>query len=90
MLFVILSFVGPMFIPLDKTTKVDQNLRPPSLEHLLGADFAVAIFVAHRPRHLRILLTIAFCGRPFDPIAFQLLSARSGSIVKHDHGPCRY
>ncbi|NPA06820.1 MAG: ABC transporter permease [Chloroflexi bacterium] len=36
--FILLSFVGPYFIPLDTETKIDQIYQPPSSEHWLGTD----------------------------------------------------
>lgn len=37
-LIVLMSFVGPYFIPLDTETKVDQIYQPPSAAHWLGTD----------------------------------------------------
>ena len=36
--FVLLSFVGPLFIPLGRGAKVDQIYAAPSLQHPLGTD----------------------------------------------------
>ena len=36
--FVLMSFVGPYFVPLDTQTKVDKIYQPPSWEFLLGTD----------------------------------------------------
>ncbi len=41
---VLMSFVGPYFIPLDTVTKVDKIFQSPSAEHWFGTD--------HRERHL--------------------------------------
>ncbi len=38
LLFVLMSFVGPYFIPLDTETKVDKIYQPPSWEFWLGTD----------------------------------------------------
>uniref|UniRef100_A0A540VA79 ABC transporter permease n=1 Tax=Litorilinea aerophila TaxID=1204385 RepID=A0A540VA79_9CHLR len=35
---VLMSYVGPYFVPLDTKTKVDQIYQPPSWEHWLGTD----------------------------------------------------
>ena len=37
--FIILAFVMPLFVPLDKTSRVDKIYNPPSIEHILGTDF---------------------------------------------------
>lgn len=37
-LIVLMSFVGPYFVPLDTETKVDQIYQPPSAQHWLGTD----------------------------------------------------
>lgn len=37
--FIFLAFVMPLFVPLDKTSRVDKIYNPPSPEHILGTDF---------------------------------------------------
>lgn len=37
--FIVLAFVMPLFVPLDKTSRVDKIYSPPSAEHILGTDF---------------------------------------------------
>lgn len=37
--FVVLAFVMPLFVPVDRTTRPNLIYSPPSLEHLLGTDF---------------------------------------------------
>ncbi|PJF46503.1 MAG: ABC transporter permease [Candidatus Thermofonsia Clade 3 bacterium] len=37
--FILLAFVMPLFVPLDKTSHVDKIYNPPSPEHILGTDF---------------------------------------------------
>ncbi|BCX06130.1 MAG: peptide ABC transporter permease [Candidatus Roseilinea sp.] len=37
--FIFLAFVMPLFVPLDKTSRVDKIYNPPSAEHILGTDF---------------------------------------------------
>ena len=42
--FILMSFVGPLFIPIDHTTKVDQIYAPTSLQHPLGRISRGAMF----------------------------------------------
>mgnify|MGYP000953007412 CR=1 FL=1 len=82
--FVILSFVGPMFIPLDKTTKVDQIYARPSLEHLLGTDFAGRDVLSHIVHGGKDVLTIAFLAGALSTLIAVILgslSALVGGIV---------
>lgn len=37
--FILFSFVGPLFVPLDRETRMTQIYQPPSPAHLLGTDF---------------------------------------------------
>src|SRR5688500_3100249 len=38
LLIILVSFIGPIFIPLDTQTKVDQIYQPPSAQHWFGTD----------------------------------------------------
>ena len=58
--FILMSFVGPYFVPLDKTTKVDQIYAPISLEHPLGTDFSGRDVLSHVVHGGRDVLIIAF------------------------------
>lgn len=82
--FVLLSFVGPIFIPLDKTTKVDQIYARPSLQHPLGTDFSGRDVLSHIVHGGKDVLTIAFlAGAVSTLIAIVLgsLSALAGGVV---------
>ena len=37
--FILLTFVGPLFVPLTMDTQISQIYKPPSEEHILGTDF---------------------------------------------------
>ncbi len=82
--FVVLSFVGPIFIPLDKTTKVDQIYERPSPEHLLGTDFAGRDVLSHIVHGGKDVLTIAFLAGALSTLIAVILgslSALAGGIV---------
>lgn len=38
MAIILMTFIGPIFIPLDNTVRVDQIYQPPSLQHILGTE----------------------------------------------------
>lgn len=82
--FVFLSFVAPLFIPLDMTTKVDQIYAPISLQHPLGTDFSGRDVFSHIVHGGKDVLTIAFlAGALSTLIAIVLgsLSALVGGVV---------
>jgi peptide/nickel transport system permease protein len=58
--FILMSFVGPLFVPLDMKTKVDQIYAPISLEHPLGTDFSGRDVFSHVVHGGRDVLIIAF------------------------------
>lgn len=59
-LFIILAFVMPVFIPVDKQTRMDKIYQPPSAEHILGTDFQGRDIFALLVHGGREVLIIAF------------------------------
>lgn len=58
--FFILALVMPLFIPVDRQTRMDQIYEPPSFEHILGTDFQgrdIFTLIVHGGRDV---LTMAF------------------------------
>jgi peptide/nickel transport system permease protein len=58
--FVLMSFIGPYFIPYDNTTKVDQIYAPISWQHPLGTDFSGRDSFSHIVSGGRDVIIIAF------------------------------
>ena len=82
--FILMSFVGPLFIPLDHTTKVDQIYAPISLQHPLGTDFSgrdVFSHVVHGGRDVLIIAFVAGAISTFIAVVLGSLSALAGGGV---------
>jgi peptide/nickel transport system permease protein len=82
--FIVLSFVVPHFVPLDRTTKIDQVYAAASWQHPLGTDFSGRDVLSHVIHGGRDVLTIAFlAGAISTLIAVTLgsLSALAGGTV---------
>jgi peptide/nickel transport system permease protein len=58
--FILISFVGPFFIPFDHTTKLDQIYAPISWQHPLGTDFSGRDVLSHVVHGGRDVLLVAF------------------------------
>jgi peptide/nickel transport system permease protein len=79
--FVLMSFVGPLFIPLDHTTRVDQIYASISWQHPLGTDFSGRDVWSHLVNGGREVMIVAFvAGAISTLIAISLgsLSALAG------------
>jgi len=82
--FILMSFVGPYFIPLDHTTKVDQIYAPVSLQHPLGTDFAgrdVFSHVVHGGRDVLVVAFVAGAISTLIAVVLGSLSALAGGRV---------
>lgn len=82
--FILLSFVGPYVVELDRTTKVEQIYAPASWQHPLGTDFSGRDVLSHVVHGGRDVLVVAFlAGALSTIIAITLgsLSALAGGRV---------
>lgn len=58
--FIVLSFILPMFVPLDIQTKLTEIYKPPSLSHLLGTDHQGRDILSQIVHGGRDVLVVAF------------------------------
>jgi peptide/nickel transport system permease protein len=82
--FVLMSFVGPLFIPYDDTTKTDQIYAAISWQHPLGTDFAGRDSLSHIINGGRDVIIIAFMAGAISTViavVFGSLSALAGGAV---------
>lgn len=79
--FLLLAFVGPQVIPLDKTVRVDQIYQAPSLAHPMGTDYQgrdVWSQVVHGGRDILSVATVAALLTTIIAISLGALSALAG------------
>ncbi|MDQ1300271.1 MAG: transporter permease, partial [Chloroflexota bacterium] len=82
--FILLSFIGPLIVPLDRTTKVDQIYAATSWAHPLGTDFSgrdVLSYVIHGGREVLIIAFLAGAISTLIAITLGSLSALAGGAV---------
>jgi peptide/nickel transport system permease protein len=75
--FILLSFAGPLLVPLDRTTKLDKVYAPLSLDHLLGTDFSGRDVLSHVVHGGRDVLTIAFMAGAISTLIAVILGSLS-------------
>jgi peptide/nickel transport system permease protein len=75
--FILLSFAGPLVVPLDTKTKVNQIYAPISLQHPLGTDFAGRDVFSHVVHGGRDVLTIAFLAGALSTLIAVILGSLS-------------
>ncbi len=80
-LIVLMSFVGPYFIPLDTQTKVDQIYQPPSAEYWLGTDHQgrdIFSQIVHGGKSVIVVAVIAGALSTAIAVSFGTLSGFAG------------
>ncbi len=83
-LIVLMSFVGPYFIPLDTQTKVDKIYQPPSAEHWLGTDHQgrdIFSQIVHGGRSVIVVAVIAGALSTAIAVSFGTLSGFIGGAT---------
>lgn len=74
---IVMSFIGPLVVPVEARAKVDQIYKPPSLEHPLGTDFQGRenwIMLVHGGREV---ITVAFLAGIMTTIIAVVIGAAS-------------
>lgn len=82
--FIVLAFVLPLFVPLDKTTRMDKIYSPPSAEHILGTDFQgrdIFSLVVHGGRDVIIIAFLTGAISTLIAVVLGSLSALLGGAV---------
>ena len=82
--FVLMSFIGPIFVPLDHTTRVDQIYASMSWEHPLGTDFSGRDVLSHLINGGREVMIVAFVAGAISTliaISMGSLSALAGGQI---------
>ncbi len=78
---VLMSFIGPYFIPLDTVTKVDKIFQPPSAEHWFGTDHQgrdIFSQIVHGGKDVIVVAVIAGVLSTSIAVAFGTLSGFAG------------
>ncbi len=78
---VLMSFIGPYFIPLDTETKVDQIFQPPSAEHWFGTDHQgrdIFSQIIHGGKDVIVVAVIAGVLSTLIAVTFGTLSGFAG------------
>jgi len=78
---VLMSFIGPYFIPLDTVTKVDQIFQPPSAEHWFGTDHQgrdIFSQIIHGGKDVIVVAVIAGVLSTLIAVTFGTLSGFAG------------
>lgn len=78
--FILLSFVGPYVVPLDRTTKLDEIYAPISWRHPLGTDFSGRDVLTHVVHGGRDVLTVAFLAGALSTVIAVLMGSLSALI----------
>lgn len=78
--FILLSFVGPYVVPLDRTTKLDEIYAPISWRHPLGTDFSGRDVASHVVHGGRDVLTVAFLAGAISTFIAILMGSLSALI----------
>lgn len=84
MFFIFLAFVMPLFVPLDKTSRVDKIYHPPSAEHILGTDFQgrdIFSLVVHGGRDVIVIAFLTGAISTFIAVVLGSASALLGGAV---------
>ncbi len=82
--YILVSFVGPYFIPLDTTTKLELIYQLPSREHLLGTDYEgrdILSQIVHGGRDILVVAFLAAALSTFIAVFFGSMSAFIGGKV---------
>ncbi|MCS6846918.1 MAG: ABC transporter permease [Anaerolineae bacterium] len=82
--FIFLAFVMPLFVPLDKTSRVDKIYNPPSAEHILGTDFQgrdIFSLVVHGGRDVIVIAFLTGAISTFIAVVLGSISALLGGAV---------
>lgn len=80
----IMSLVGPFFVPLDTKTKLDKIYQPPSAEHWFGTDHQgrdIFSQIVHGGKDVIYVAAVAAFLSTFIAVSFGTLSAFAGGIV---------
>ncbi len=75
--FVLMSFIGPIFVPYDNTTKVNQIYAPISWQHPLGTDFSGRDSLSHIINGGRDVIVIAFVAGALSTVIAVVLGSLS-------------
>lgn len=78
MIIVFMSFVGPLFIPLDTKVKIDKIYQPPSWEHILGTDSEGKDIFSQIVHGGKAVLTVSFLAALFSTLIAVTLGITSG------------
>jgi peptide/nickel transport system permease protein len=84
LLILFMSFVGPLFVPLDTQTKVDQIYQPPSAQHWFGTDHQgrdIFSQIVNGGKDVIIVAVIAGSLSTLIAVTFGTLSAFAGGYV---------
>ncbi|MDP9352357.1 MAG: ABC transporter permease, partial [Chloroflexota bacterium] len=76
----LMSFVGPLFVPLDMTADITQIYQGPSSEHLLGTDSEGRDVLAQIVHGGRDILTVGFLAAAISTIIAVVLGSLSGFL----------
>lgn len=82
--FIFLAFIAPLFVPVDRQTRVSEIYKPPSWEHILGTDFQgrdIFSLIVHGGRDVLIVAFLSGAISTLIAVVLGSLSALLGEVV---------
>jgi len=82
--FIFLAFIAPLFVPVDRQTRVSEIYKPPSAQHILGTDFQgrdIFSLVVHGGRDVLIIAFLTGAISTTIAIVLGSLSALLGELA---------